>query len=174
MPPLGGVLLPVPFHPAAGVDESLHPRGDLVAVAAVGGIVGALPGEDGAFQVRHHSQVASVGRANARHVVVRSVGVGGIAAVVVFGHNVVRAFLLRQVELAFAVRHPNAELAACERAEHDGMVVGYGERDKLRLELVRIVVQHARLHVVVGCYQTQFHHELATVANAGLSVSGRA
>ena len=110
------------------------------AVAAVGRIVGALPREDGAFQVRHHGQVTTIGRANARHVVVRPVGVGGIAAVFVFGHNVIGTFLLRQAELAFAVRHPNAELAARERAEHDGMVVGYGERDKLRLELVRIVV----------------------------------
>lgn len=48
------------FYPLTRIDEGFHPRCDLVFVNAVGRIVGIVPGEAGTFQVRHHSQMASV------------------------------------------------------------------------------------------------------------------
>ena len=49
------------LDPLASVYEALDPRRNLVGLA-IGGIVTTLPGEDRALGVRHHCQVAAVGR----------------------------------------------------------------------------------------------------------------
>ena len=123
----------------AGVDEGFDPGSDLV-VAAVEGIPTTLPGEDGSLKMGHHGQMATVGGADACHVVVAAVGVGGIAVVVVLRNDVVVAFGFGQMELAFAVGHPDAKLAAAKAAEHHAVVVGDGQGEEGALKLVAVVV----------------------------------
>ena len=86
-------------------------------------IPGVLPGEDGTFQVRHHTEMTSVSRADACHVVVAAIRVGGIAVVVVLRDDVVVALLAGQMELSFSMSHPDAELRATQRAEHHALVL---------------------------------------------------
>ena len=62
-----GYLSGLLFHPLAGVDEGFYPRRHFVVMQAVGRIVGILPGEDGALQVGHDGQVASVGAGDTCH-----------------------------------------------------------------------------------------------------------
>ena len=93
--------------------------------------------------------------------------------VVVLGNDVVGALCLGQLVSAFgrspegkfalAVGYPQAQLVAAQRAEHDAVVQGYLQRDEFRLELVTVVVQHLG---PCGAGESQFHHQLATVADA--------
>ena len=54
-------LCTVCFHPLACVDEGFNPRSYIVGAYAVGGVVAALPGEDGTFGMGHDGQMTSVG-----------------------------------------------------------------------------------------------------------------
>ena len=81
------------LYPETCVDEGLNPRCHLIGTA-LERVVTALPGEDTTLQVGHHSYVAAIGTGNTGNVVVRAVGVGRIAGVVVLGHNVVAALLV--------------------------------------------------------------------------------
>ena len=101
------------FNPFTCIDKSFYPGGDLV-VTAVGGIVGLLPGEDGTLKVGHHGEVATVGRADARHVVGGAIGIGRIAGVVVLSDDVVVSLRAGQAEVPLAVGHPDAKFAAAE------------------------------------------------------------
>ena len=49
------------FNPAAGIDEGLHPRRNIV-IATIGRISGALPGIEGTLEVGHHREVTTIGR----------------------------------------------------------------------------------------------------------------
>ena len=132
---------------------------------AVGRIVGVLPREDGALQVGHDGQVASVGAGDTCHGVVGTVGVAGILVVGVLGHDVVVVFVVGQGELAFAVSHPNAQLATAQRTEHYATVGRDSQTQEAALELVRVVVEHASALLVGGVDEVEFHHQLATVAH---------
>ena len=66
--------------------------------------------------------MATVSRADARHIVVRAVGIGRIVVVVVFCDDVVVAFAFGQRESTLAVRHPDAEFRPTERAKHNALV----------------------------------------------------
>ena len=84
------------FHPLACVDECFYPWSNLVAVYTVLGIVAVLPREDGAFQVRHDSQMASVGAGYGRDGVVGTVRIAGILIVSIFCHHIVFILVVRQ------------------------------------------------------------------------------
>ena len=84
------------FHPLACVDKCLYPWGNLVAVNAVLRIVAVLPREDGAFQVRHDGQVASVGAGYCRNGVVGAVRIARIFVVGIFCHYIVFVLIVRQ------------------------------------------------------------------------------
>ena len=99
-------------NPAAGVDKGGEPWGYLVGEALCLGIVGALPGEDGALEVGHHGQMASVGRCDARNAQRRTVGVGGIGAIVVLCHHIVAVNAFGQIELALTMGYPDAQFRA--------------------------------------------------------------
>ena len=86
--------------------------------------------------------MAPVFRTDASHVVVAAVGVGGIFGVIVFGDDVVVFFALGQLELSFAVSHPDAELRTAERTEHHALVLRNLQRHETALKLVRVVVEH--------------------------------
>ena len=95
--------------------------------------------------MRHHSQVASVGRADACNVVVGAVRIARIAVIVVLGNNVVLVLCLRQVELSFAVSHPDAQLLTTESLEHHAVVLGNLKCEEGTLELMGVVVEHTSL-----------------------------
>ena len=88
-----------------------------------GGIPGVLPWEDGTLEVRHHGQMTTVGAADTSHIVVGAIGVGRIAGVVVLGNHVVSTLGLGQMELSFAVSHPDAEFRTAQRTEHHAVVL---------------------------------------------------
>ena len=162
--PIGGLLL-VLLDPITGVYKCLDPRCYLVAEATIGGIVGTLPGEDGTLKVGHHSQVTAVGATDTGNTLGRTVGVGGVGVVVVACYDVVAVGRVGKFKLALAVGNPYTQLAARERAEHYRVVLGDGQADKVALELVRVVVTHARLLGVVGGEEAEFYHQLTTVAD---------
>ena len=99
------------FNPLSRVDERLNPRRNIV-LHAVSRIPAVLPREDGTLQVGHHCEMAPVLRADAGYGVIGAVRVAGILRIVVFRHNVVLVFALRQVELALSVGNPDAKAAA--------------------------------------------------------------
>ena len=90
----------------------------------------------------HHAEMATIGRADTCHVIIRAIGVGGIAGVVVFRNHMVGAFCLRQMELTLAVGYPQTKFRATQRAEHHTIVLWDAEADELTLKLMRVVVQH--------------------------------
>ena len=128
--------------------------------------------------------MTAVAAADGCHVVVGTVGIAGIASVTELCHHVVFAFCLRQTELAFAVCHPCADLETAQRTEHHALVLGYGKCHEGALELVAVVVQHLCCLLAVLAQslavqdalavggiqrlvdQSQFYHQLATVADA--------
>ena len=62
--------------------------------------------------------------------------------------------------------HPDAELVAAERRQHDAVVLRDLEREEGALKLMRCVMQHLRAVGVLGVDKTQLHHELTAVADA--------
>ena len=151
------------FYPLACVDEGFYPRRYLVAAQTVGWVVSVLPWEDGTLQVRHDSQVAAIGAGNTCYRVVGTVRIAGILIVGVLGHDIVVVFVVRQGELAFAVSHPDAQLAATQRTEHYAAVGRDSHTQEAAFELMRVVVEHASAFLVGGVDEVQFHHQLATV-----------
>ena len=99
------ILLLVFLYPLLCIHKRFNPWGYLI-VLAVGRIPGVLPGEESTLQVRHHTEMTTVGRADTCHVVVGSVRIGGITGVIVLGNHVVAALWLRQMELTLTVSHP--------------------------------------------------------------------
>ena len=163
-------LCTVCFHPLACVDEGFNPRSYIVGAYAVGGVVAALPGEDGTFGMGHDGQMTSVGAGDGCYVVARTVGVSGISGAVELGHDVVFLFVERQAELAFAVGYPCSDFASCQTSEHDAMVFGDGQAHECAFELVAVVVEHLCVVACIGdgmvvAEQTKFYHQLATVAD---------
>lgn len=149
--------------PATGVGEGFEPRRTLGLGA---GIVGILPGEEGTLQVGHHGQMATVRGADAGGGEVGAVGAAGVLVVGVAEDDVVIGLGAGEGELALAVGHPDAEFAAGERTEHHAGVLGDGDAEELRLKLVRSVVEHLGFGLAGGgAYQSEFHHQLAAVAD---------
>ena len=64
--------------------------------------------------------------------------------------------------------HPYSQLAATEGGEHHAVVLWYVKGHELALELTGVVVQHAcpGRSACVAAYQSEFHHELTSVADA--------
>ena len=58
--------------------------------------------------------MASVGRADTCNGIVGAVGVARIFGIVVFCDNIIFVFALRQIEFAFSVSHPDAQLVAAQ------------------------------------------------------------
>ena len=87
--------------------------------------------------------------------------------VAVLGHHVVLVFAFGQIELAFAVSHPDAELVATQRTEHHAVVLRDVETQIGTLKLVGVVVEHLLIALTaVAAHKTQFYHQLTTVADA--------
>jgi hypothetical protein len=108
------VFLRVPYllYPLASIDECFVPWSNLVGQAALFWIVTALPWELCALRVWHDGEVTSVLASQCSHVVCRTIRVGWILRVVVFGNHVVFTLCQWQVELAFSVGHPATYLLA--------------------------------------------------------------
>ena len=83
-----------------------------------------------------------------------------------YSHDVVVVFVVGQGELAFAVSHPDTQLATAQRAEHHATVGRDSQAQEAALELVRVVVEHASAFLVGGVDEVELHHQLATVAHA--------
>src|SRR5574344_3167317 len=64
------------------------------------------------------------------------------------------------------VSNPSAHLHAAERTEHDGIVLRNLQRDKARLELMRVVMDHLMLLLMFRIKQLQFCHQLTAVADS--------
>ena len=77
------------FYPLAGIHKGFYPRSHFVAKTALFGIIGTLPREYGTFEVRHHGQMAAIGRGYAGNALGRTVGVGGIGVVGLTGYHVI-------------------------------------------------------------------------------------
>ena len=101
------------LNPDAGIYECLDPRCHLIGTA-LERIVTALPGEDTTLQVGHHSYVAAIGAGDTGDVVGRTVGVGGIAGIVVLGYDVVAALLVGEDKLTLTMSYPDTVLGTAE------------------------------------------------------------
>ena len=110
--------------------------------------------------------MAAILRNNRSGVVGRTVGVARVFAVGIFHRDVVGVFGVGKVKFAFAVSHPDANLAASQRVEHHRIVGANLNAHKRRLKLVRIVVQQFRMVGAARVDEFQFVHQLTTVANA--------
>ena len=108
--------------------------------------------------------MAAVGRTDTGNIEVGAVGVGGVAMVVVLRDNIIFLLALGQRETTFAVSHPDAQLRSTERVEHHTLVLRNSKCEEAALELARHVVEHLCLSRLVD--ESQFHHQLATVADA--------
>ena len=98
-------LFSVLFDPASGINECVNPGGNVIT-SVRGGIMRALPGEDGSFQMGHHCEMASVGAAEAGNRTARTVGVARIGVVGVFENDIIVFEGHGQLETAFAVGYP--------------------------------------------------------------------
>jgi len=103
--------------PVAGVDEGVEPRRNGV-VAALCGVIAALPWEDSALRMRHERQMATVVRADAGDRTRRTVRIGRIGVVVVARYDVILRLVVWETELAFAMSHPCPYFATAQRTEH--------------------------------------------------------
>ena len=110
--------------------------------------------------------MAAVGRADASHVVVRAVGVAGILSVVVLSYHVVVILGLGQIETSLAVSYPDAELVAAQTAEHHAVVLWNAQSEELAFELLADVVGQVRAVLMLRVDEVEFHHQLASVADA--------
>ena len=108
--------------------------------------------------------MATIGRAKTSNSLWRAVRIGWIAVVAVLSHYIVFADVFRQIELAFAVSYPDAELRTCQAVEHNRVVLRNGYAQEVRFELVAIVVLHARALAMLRIDEVKFYHHLATVA----------
>ena len=153
------------LNPFASIHEGFHPRSDLVGAAWLG-VSATLPGEARALEVRHHSQMATISRADTCHAVIATVGIARVFVVAILQDNVVLVLCFGQGELAFAVCHPDAEAVAAEAAEHHAAVGRDSNAKESTLKLVAVVVKHTGAVLVFGVDEVEFHHQLATVANA--------
>ena len=109
--------------------------------------------------------MTTVGRGNTCHCARRTVGIGRISIVAILRNDIVLIQFIRETEFSFSVSNPNTQLISRKRTEHHRIVLWYGETKELRLELVRIIMQHTGFLFMIGCKQTQLHHQLAAVAN---------
>lgn len=71
------------FDPLTCIYESFNPWSYLIAVYAVGRIIGVLPWEDGTLQVRHHCQMAAVCAGQGSY---RIIGTVRVARIFVVGY----------------------------------------------------------------------------------------
>lgn len=101
------ILFLMLFYPLPCIHEAFDPRSDFVTVTTIFRVVTALPREHRTLQVRHHSQMASVVRADTGNRPGRTVRIGRIAFVVVFKCDMVFFFFIRERELTFTVRNPD-------------------------------------------------------------------
>ena len=102
------------FDPLTCIYESFNPWSYLIAVYAVGGIIGVLPWEDGTLQVRHHCQMAAVCAGQGSYLIIGTVRVARIFVVGVFGYYVVLVFIVWQREFSFSVCYPDTQFAAAQ------------------------------------------------------------
>ena len=153
------------LNPFASIHEGFHPRSDLVGAAWLG-VSATLPGEARAFEVRHHGQVATISRADTCYAIITAVGIAGVLVVAILQDNVVFVLCFGQGKLAFAVCYPDAEAVAAEAAKHHAAVGRDSNAEEGTLKLVAVVVKHTGALLVFGVDEVEFHHQLATVANA--------
>ena len=109
--------------------------------------------------------MATIGAANACHVVVRAVGIARITLVGVLEDDIVVLDGHRQMETSFTVGHPNAEVGLAQAAKHHALVLRNVYAKESTLELMTYVVQHLSTVGVVGIDEAEFHHQLASVAD---------
>ena len=88
----------------------------------------------------HHSQVATICRADTCYVVVTAVRITWILSVVVLRNDVVVILWLWQVETALAVSYPDTELITAQATEHHTVVLRNGQTEECTLELLGCVV----------------------------------
>jgi len=140
-----------------------------------------LPGEKGPFRVRHQSQMAAVGRAEAGQpaggtVGIKGVGLGRLALVVdidhgghLLGPNPLPDALVREVEKAFAMIDMDAEHQILHALEHDRLARQDLDRGPAGLEAAAEVVDKTRLvrrlNPVPG-HPAEQAKQLATVTDA--------
>ena len=83
------------------------------------------------------------------------------------GLNSALGIIMLEYEAAFAMRHPYAGRATCERTEHHAVVARYAQRNKFGLEFTRFVMVHFdNLVVRISAKQSKLYHQLAAVAHA--------
>ncbi len=110
----------------------------------------------------HHTEMATVLRADTCDVIVRAIRVSGIACVVVLRNHVVSALGFGEMELTLSVSHPQTEFVTAQRAEHHAVVLRNVEADELALELMRIIMQHLG---ALRTSETELDHQLTTVTD---------
>ena len=100
------------LNPVICIHKGFNPRSYLILALALCGIETTLPGEECTLKVRHHGQMAAIGGADSGGAEIAAVGIGGIAFVRILQHYVVVVLASGQLELAFAVSHPDAQAAS--------------------------------------------------------------
>ncbi len=113
--------------------------------------------------------MTSVRRCDAGHGAVTAVGIARISPIGILGYDIeiLDTGSATEVEAALAMCHPDAQPRPGKSAEHHGIILGHGNAEILRLELMRAVMLHTR-HTL-ACHrsnQAEFYHQLAAVTYA--------
>ena len=114
----------------------------------------------------HHGQVPAVIRANTGNRMIGTIRISRVFRISILQCNVIIFFPVFYYAIELLDHLTDTQRTAAQTAEHDGSVFRNMYSQECRFEFMGRIVRHNGFPVMTGNHQVEFHHELATVANA--------